>query len=111
VQLSETNRIQIDVGVQNRHVYAGLLMDQATLKNLAVQFVPQLEDQLAQADMDLQEFSAEVRDSHGEQESNTNPHLSGMSYGKRESTDLSHASELHSNFVKRVEEQGLHLVA
>jgi hypothetical protein len=111
VQLSETNRIQIDVGVQNRHVYAGLLMDQATLKNLAIQFVPQLEDQLVQSDMELQEFSAEVRDSHGEQESDTNPHLSGMSYGKRESTDLSLAPELHSNFVKRVEEQGLHLVA
>ena len=111
VQLSETNRIQIDVGVQQRQVYAGLLMDQATLKNLAVQFVPQLEEQLAQNDMDLQEFSAEVRDHHGEQESETSSHGSGTQQEQRGSATVHYASESPTNLVNRVEEQGCHFVA
>ena len=107
VQLSETNRIQIDVGVQHRQVYAGLLMDQATLKNLAIQFAPQLEEQLAQGDMDLQEFSAEVRDHHHEPESETRSHGLGTQHGNRGSTPVHHAPDS----VKRAEEQGFHLVA
>ncbi len=71
VQVSESNRVQIDVGVQQRQVYAGLVMDQSLLRNLALQSVPELENQLAQADLELQEFSAEVReqDSQGNQPS------------------------------------------
>jgi hypothetical protein len=111
VQLSETNRIQIDVGVQQRQVYAGLLMDQATLKNLAVQFVPQLEDQLAQSDMELQEFSAEVRDHHGNQEAGTSLQWSGTQFVQRGSATFPHVPESLPDTVKRVEEQGLHLVA
>ncbi|MDH4360594.1 MAG: hypothetical protein OEW33_07640, partial [Nitrospirota bacterium] len=111
VQLSETNRIQIDVGVQQRQVYAGLLMDHATLKNLAVQFIPQLEDQLAQVDMDLQEFSAEVRDQYGKQESETPSSWSGTQPEQWGFTTLPHASGSLPNTVKGVEEQGLHLVA
>jgi len=111
VQLSETNRIQIDVGVQQRQVYAGLLMDQGTLRNLAVQFVPQLENQLAQVDMDLQEFSAEVRDQHGGQESGTNSQGSGTQHAQRGSTTFHNTSESLSNIVRRTKEQGLHLVA
>ena len=111
VQLSETNRIQIDVGVQQRQVYAGLLMDQGTLKNLAVQCVPQLENQLAQVDMDLQEFSAEVRDQHGKQESETPSSWLPTQHGQRGFTTFSHAPGSLPNTVKRVEEQGLHLVA
>ena len=60
VQVSENQRVQIDVGVQNRQVYAGLMMDHSVLRNLANQFVPQLENQLADVDLELQEFSAEV---------------------------------------------------
>lgn len=111
VQLSDTNRIQIDVGVQHRQVYAGLLMDQTTLKNLAIQFVPQLEDQLAQHDMDLQEFSAEVRDQHREQESNTNSQGSEAMPGQRGFTNVHSSPELLLKTIKRVEEHGLHLVA
>jgi hypothetical protein len=111
VQVSETNRIQIDVGVQQRQVYAGLVMDHAGLKNLAVQFVPQLEDQLAQNDMELQEFSAEVRDHHREQESDTSLHRSGTPHVQRGSTPFHHAPESFPNSVKKGEEQGLHLVA
>jgi hypothetical protein len=111
VQVSETNRIQIDVGVQQRQVYAGLVMDHAALKNLAVQFVPQLEDQLAQNDMELQEFSAEVRDHHRDQESDTNSHRSGTLHVQRGSTTFHPAPESLPNSVKQGEEQGLHLVA
>jgi len=51
VQLSENHRVQIDVGVQSKQVYAGLVMDHAVLRNLAAQFVPQLENQLARVDL------------------------------------------------------------
>jgi hypothetical protein len=111
VQVSETHRIQIDVGVQQRQVYAGLVLDHAALKNLAVQFVPQLEEQLAQNDMELQEFSAEVRDHHREQESDTSSHRPGTLHVQRGSTTFPHAPESISNSVKRVQDQGLHLVA
>ena len=111
VQLSETNRVQIDVGVQHRQVYAGLLMDQAILRNLAVQFVPQLEEQLIQGEMELQEFSAEVRDHRGEQESDTGSDGPRMQMRQRGSTSLHHAPGSLSHVVKRAEEQGMHLVA
>ncbi len=111
VQLSETNRVQIEVGVQQRQVYAGLVMDQATLKNLAVQFVPQLEEQLAQRDMDLQEFSAEVRDHHREQESATDPDWRASQQGHWGSTTFSHAQDPHIPSVTRFEERGWHYVA
>ena len=65
VQVSENQRVHIDVGVHNRQVYTGLVLDHSVLRNLATQFVPQLENQLAEVDLELQEFSAEVR---GEQE-------------------------------------------
>jgi hypothetical protein len=111
VQLSENNRVQIDVGVQHRQVYASLLMDQATLKNLAVQFVPQLEEQLTQGDMELQEFSAEVRDHPGEQESNTQSDGQGTLTSQRGTTFHHQSPGSLSHVVNRVEEQGLHLVA
>jgi hypothetical protein len=62
VQVSENQRVQIDVGVQNRLVSAGLVMDHSALRNLANQFVPHLENQLSQVDLELEEFSAEVRE-------------------------------------------------
>lgn len=111
VQLSETNRVQIDVGVQHRQVYASLLMDQATLKNLAVQFVPQLEEQLTQGEMELQEFSAEVRDHQGRQESDVRSDGAGTQTSQRGTTSLHQAPGSLSHVAKRAEEQGLHLVA
>lgn len=111
VQLSENNRVQIDVGVQNRQVYASLLMDQATLKNLAVQFVPQLEEQLTQGEMELQEFSAEVRDHQGGQESDTRSDGAGTQTSQRGTTFLPQGPGSLSDVVMRAEEQGLHLVA
>lgn len=65
VQISETQRVQIDVGVQHRQVYAGLVMDQAALKNLAMQFVPQLEEQLSHHNLELDQFSAETWEDPG----------------------------------------------
>jgi hypothetical protein len=110
VQLSENQRVQIDVGVQNRQVYAGLVMDHSVLRNLANQFVPQLENQLAEVDLELQEFSAEVREER-EQEPQT------MFDDSRAHEDPMFGSggqgELLStrNPVGRQEERGLHLVA
>ena len=68
VQLSETARAQVDVAVQQRNVYAGVMMDNPVLRNLAQQNVQQLEEQLGQADMDLQEFDVhEEHEQLGEQ--------------------------------------------
>ena len=111
VQLSETNRVQIDVGVQHRQVYASLLMDQATLKNLAVQFVPQLEEQLTQGEMELQEFSAEVRDHQSGQESDTRSDGAGTQTSHRGMPSLHQTPGSLSHRVGRAEEQGFHLVA
>lgn len=111
VQLSETNRVQIDVGVQHRQVYANLLMDQATLKNLAVQFVPQLEEQLTQGEMELQEFSAEVRDHQNGQESDTRSDGAGTQTSQGSTTFLHQTPGSLSYRAGRVEEQGFHLVA
>ncbi|KPK26279.1 MAG: hypothetical protein AMK69_12440 [Nitrospira bacterium SG8_3] len=111
VQLSETNRVQIDVGVQHRQVYASLLMDQATLKNLAVQFVPQLEEQLTQGEMELQEFSAEVRDHQSGQESDTRSDGAGTQTSQRGITALHQTPGSLSHMAGRAEEQGFHLVA
>jgi hypothetical protein len=111
VQLSENNRVQIDVGVQHRQVYANLLMDQATLKNLAVQNVPQLEEQLTQGEMELQEFSAEVRDHLGEKESNTQSNGQGTQASQRGTTSLHHATRALSPVAVPAGDHRLHLVA
>ena len=60
VQLSEATRVQVDVAVQQRQVYASLLVDQNSLRNLALQHVSQLEEQLTQVGMELEEFDAGV---------------------------------------------------
>ncbi len=110
VQLSESQRVQIDVGVQNRQVYTGLVMDHSVLRNLATQFVPQLENQLAEVDLELQEFSAEVREER-EQEAGR---LFDDSRSHNAQKSGRHAQgELLSNKnpVGRQKEPGLHLVA
>jgi hypothetical protein len=110
VQLSETQRVQIDVGVQNRQVYAGLVMDHSVLRNLAAQFVPQLENQLTKVDLELQEFSAEVRE---EREHHDDPLFHDrQSHDSRESSGPSHGERRSAlNDLHRPEERGLHLVA
>lgn len=111
VQLSENNRVQIDVGVQHRQVYASLLMDQTTLRNLAVQMAPQLEEQLAQGEMELQEFSAEVHDHHGDQESKTLSDGQGTQAGQQGTRSFHPTSGSISNLVNHAEDRGLHFVA
>ncbi len=61
VQLSEATRVQVDVGVQQRQVFAGVLMDNPVLRSLASQNIQALEEQLGQADLELEEF-----DVHGD---------------------------------------------
>ena len=110
VQLSDNQRVQIDVGVQNRQVYTGLVMDHSVLRNLAAQFVPQLENQLAEVDLELQEFSAEVREER-EHDAETLFH-DRQSHESRESTDRSHGERRSTlDALHRSEERGLHLVA
>ena len=110
VQLSENQRVQIDIGVQNRQVYAGLVMDHSVLRNLAVQFVPQLENQLTEVDLELQEFSAEVREER-EQDADSLFH-DRQSHDPQESPGRSHGERRSVlNALHRSEERGLHLVA
>ncbi|MGV7227409.1 MAG: hypothetical protein ACQ9IQ_01995 [Nitrospirales bacterium] len=110
VQLSENQRVHIDVGVHNRQVYTGLVMDHSVLRNLATQFIPQLENQLAEVDLELQEFSAEVRE-EPEQEAGSlfddSRSHKGQESGRRAQGDLS----LSLNPLLGHDERGLHFVA
>jgi hypothetical protein len=110
VQLSENQRVHIDVGVHNRQVYTGLVMDHSVLRNLATQFVPQLENQLAEVDLELQEFSAEVREER-EQETgrlfdDSRSHKAQESGARAQGESL-----LAQNPVGGQEEPGVHFVA
>ena len=74
VQVSEAARVQVDVGVQQRQVYAGVLLDNPVLRALATQNVQELESQLAQAEMELEEFDVHegnqlLNDQHGRENS------------------------------------------
>ena len=110
VQISDTQRVSIDVGVQNRLVSAGLVVDHSVLRNLAAQFVPQLENQLSQVDLELQEFSAEVRE-EPEQQTGTLFDKS-RSHNSEESRQRSeHESHLTHIPFDSQGGQGLHLVA
>jgi hypothetical protein len=110
VQLSENQRVQVDVGVHNRQVYTGLVMDHSVLRNLANQFVPQLENQLAEVDLELQEFSAEVRE---EREPEAGRLFDDSRSHKAQESGQRAQGELLStqNPVGRQEEPGLHFVA
>ena len=109
VQLSETQRVSIDVGVQNRQVYAGLVTDHAVLRNLATQFIPQLENQLADVDLELQEFSAEVREERQQQDDAIFRHSHFAGQGTQRASQEEVLSPESS--LKRQEDPGLHLVA
>ncbi|MGB0909403.1 MAG: hypothetical protein ACPGYT_03500 [Nitrospirales bacterium] len=73
VQLSEANRVQVDVGVQQRQVYAGVLLDNPALRSLAAQNIQALEEQLGQADFELEEFDVHdgqlLNESSGQEQS------------------------------------------
>ena len=110
VQLSENQRVHVDVGVHNRQVYTGLVMDHSILRNLATQFVPQLENQLAEVDLELQEFSAEV---HEEQKHEADSPFNDSRSHKAQESGRRAQGELLStqNPVSRQKEPGLHFVA
>lgn len=112
VQLSEHQRVQVEVGVQQRQVYAGMLVDHAALKNLALQFVPQLDHQLSQVNLDLQEFSAEIRDQPGSDpggKPSEHPELEFQ--GESAKTEMNESGESFSSPEEFEKEPGLHLVA
>ena len=110
VQLPENQRVQVDVGVHHRQVYTGLVMDHSVLRNLANQFVPQLENQLAEVDLELQEFSAEVRE---EREQEADRLFDGSGSHKAQQSGRRAQGEVLStqNPAGRQEEPGLHFVA
>jgi len=110
VQVSENQRVQIDVGVQNRLVSAGLVMDHSALRNLANQFVPHLENQLSQVDLELEEFSAEVRE---ESEPGTHSMFDDSRTSKGQRFGGQTQGELQStpNPLGHRKETGLHFVA
>jgi hypothetical protein len=110
VQLSDNQRVMIDVGVQNKQVYAGLVMDHAILRNLANQFVPQLENQLSQLDLELQEFSAEVRE---ERQQEPDALFDDARSHERHPSEQGAQDEgpLTSHLPNRQSEPGLHFLA
>ena len=110
VQLSDNQRVMIDVGVQNKQVYAGLVMDHSILRNLANQFVPQLENQLSQVDLELQEFSAEVREERKQESGpwfDDSRYPEGQQFGRRAQDERPSTQ----NALNQRTEQGLHLLA
>ncbi len=113
VQLSEAARVQVDVGVQQRQVYAGVLLDNPVLRALASQNVQDLASQLGQADMELEEFDVhEENDGLSEQASNDN-HWGSNSSGELVNT-LENSSSHQEQEVPRTmikQERGWHLVA
>jgi len=109
VQLSDNQRVLIDVGVQNKQVYAGLVMDHSILRNLANQFVPQLEHQLSQVDLELQEFSAEVREER--QQKPDTWFDDSRSHEGQQSGQGAPDKGPSTQQVNRQVEQGLHLLA
>ncbi len=110
VQLAENHRVQLDVGVQNKHVYAGLVTDYSVLRNLATQFVPQLEAQLANIDLELQEFSAELREEQEQQTDKMFPEHRdhrNKKVNKQSHDDLGATEKTAHSY----DEEGIHLVA
>ena len=110
VQLSETARVQVDVAVQQRQVYAGLLMDQPILRNLALHHVPQLEEQLNQNGMELQEFDVQVDQQENSQREvfEDVPHASR--FGSEQEDDLVDLVKTDPAMASD-RERGLHFVA
>lgn len=111
VQVSETQRVQIDVGVQHRQVYAGLVMDQMALRNLAMQFVPQLEEQLSQLNLELNQFSAETSEEQRSEGGSSFPHNRSEPDGFKETEGSFPARTPSLSRPLTSKETGLHFVA
>ncbi len=112
VQLSEHQRVQVEVGVQQRQVYAGMLVDHTALKNLALHFVPHLDQQLSQVNLELQEFSAEVREQLGSDPGGKPSEHSDLEFqGHSLSSEMNESEESFSSPDGFEKEPGLHLVA
>ncbi|MEC4673155.1 MAG: hypothetical protein VST68_03085, partial [Nitrospirota bacterium] len=110
VTLADDSRVQIDVAVQQRHVSAHLVTDQAALRNLAVQHEGQLVEKLADADLELRNFGAHLSDhsATGHQESREGLNGGGSEASGGEAFHEHQASELIAGMMS---ERGLHLVA
>ena len=59
-------------------------MDQMALRNLAVQFVPQLDEQLSELNLELNQFSAEMSEEQGSESDSAFPHNRPESDGFKE---------------------------
>ncbi|GJL53261.1 MAG: hypothetical protein NPIRA02_03930 [Nitrospirales bacterium] len=113
VQLSEAARMQVDVGVQQRQVYAGVLLDNPVLRALASQNVQQLEGQLGQADMELEEFDVHEETPHfheqfGNESSGNHGHTGRFS---ESGGDVAHSHGLEHVRTTIQQDRGWHLVA
>ncbi|WP_447968372.1 hypothetical protein [Nitrospira sp. M1] len=113
VQLSEAARMQVDIGVQQRQVYAGVLLDNPVLRALASQNVQQLEAQLGQAEMELEEFDVHEDNSHLHEElgseSSGGHEQSGRFSEQGEGLASSHELEHVRTTIQQ--DRGWHLVA
>ena len=113
VQLSEAARVQVDIGVQQRQVYAGILLDNPVLRALATQNVQDLENQLGQADLDLEEFDVHednqlLSEQHGHEKFEP-PSAQGGPPGESEASSISQEHEKTIEIFGH--EKGWHLVA
>jgi|GEM_PF-5289789 len=110
VQLSDTTRVQMDVAVQHRQVYAGLVTDHSAFRTLAVQNQPQLQDQLSQAGLDLRDFHAQDESRQGSQDQVFQGH-------DHEFAETASAGESVNDPLQRarkremIYEEGVHIVA
>jgi hypothetical protein len=112
VQLSDATRLQVEVAVQQRQVYAGLLVDQPAFRALALQNQPQLEAQLNQVGLELREFGAEIED----QAKNSREALGDQGQERGRSTTTENEVEGIRSQEKRIKveqesTQGFHYVA
>ncbi|GJL66981.1 MAG: hypothetical protein NPIRA05_19520 [Nitrospirales bacterium] len=113
VQVSESSRVQVDVGVAQRHVYAGVLLDNPVLRALASQNVQNLETQLGQADMELEEFDVHEERPHLHEQSE---HKDFSGHGQRkgfmeQAGDTAGPREGRHSQTVIPQDRGWHLVA
>ncbi len=112
VQLSETARMQVDVGVQHRQVFAGVLLDNPVLRSLAAQNIQALEEQLGKADMELEEFNVhgddQLRNQHpGQEHDEQKGFQGGLSHALKSSSQQTQLDDHRQGGGDR----GWHLVA
>ena len=112
VQLSETARVQVDIGVQQRQVYAGMLLDNPVLRSLAVQNVQDLQNQLGQAEMELEEFDV-YEEGHNFSEQASGDNAKGKNVPGKIVEELEYSSMQQGQAGSRTmmnQDRGLHFV-